>query len=303
MYLLFGVFLAVCVLFFCFRLYRRKCTICLVRQMGQCKKVCLLNQLLEPFGFCYQECEDIVSCKVDAWQRRFGYCSQFDHTALRFGMVFDCEPIYFYCGGHTYRIELWKGQYGITVGAEAGIYYTDGHLKPEDVDGACFRSVADDGMLKMELALYYKGRKLFEHEGQHWWLTGFCLGRYCEPEDLMLRFSVTFTDSKMLCAFVESLMHMGYQKSSLIVCDMTVSFSFYGTHTKQPRVVRRCRASWAQFRNRLFVKIFICVTRPFTCTLDRVLFLYFFLPRTFRRIFLCKRNRRQKFKKKRGRLQ
>lgn len=298
MYLLFGIFFILCVIFICLGFYRKKCMIRKIHQMDVCQKICLLNKILAPFGFCYQAKQDIITTTVDAWQRKFGYRSLFDHTAPCFGMVFDCEPIFFYYKGRTYRIELWKGQYGINLGGEVGIYYADGILTSEQFDTAGFRSVSDEEMLMVDMRLCHKGQKLFDSTRLHWWLGGFCVGRYCEPENLMMRVSITFMDSGMLTCFVESLLNMGYRKCDIAICDLTVSFVFSCPHTKQPRFSCHLRVCWTGWKNRLFCKLFLWVTRYFGCTPDRILYLYFFLPAAFRHMLLCKKNRRQKFHRK-----
>lgn len=298
MYVIFGILLFLCIVFLCLQLHRRNHMVCKVMQMDTCEKVCLLNKLFEPFGFCYLEKQDLVSSRTDAWQKQFGYCSLFDQTALHFGMAFDCEPIYFYYEKKTYLIELWKGQYGINMGAEAGIYYVNGILPPEQFADAHFKAVPQECMLPIQLTLCYKGQKMFDTKQCHWWLTGFCMGKYCEPEDLTLWISITCASHQMLYRFVESLLHIGYQYCDLLTRDLTISFAFCRSHNRPPRCRHPRRVAWCQWKNRLCVKLFIFFTKPFTCTLDRLLYLYFFLPFAFRRILLCRKNRRQKFKKK-----
>lgn len=298
MYLLFGIFLAVCIVFLCIQFFRKRSIIRKIKRMDACQKVSRLNELLDPFGFCYQEKHDVIMTTVDAWQRQFGYRSLFDRTAVRFGMVFDCEPVFFYYRGRTYRIELWKGQYGINLGAEAGIYYADSILKPEQFDNALFKSVPDDELQMIEMSLYHKGQRVFEGSHLHWWLGGFCMGKYSEPEELMLWVSISFSDPKMLSCFVDSLLHTGYRKCDITVCDMTVGFAFSCPHTKQPRLVHRWRAAWSQWKNRLFCKLFLWITKPFSCTLDRILYLYYYLPAVFRRMFKRRRNRKQKYRRR-----
>lgn len=297
MYFLFGFFLIICIVFLCLGFYRKRCIIRKLCQMEFCRKVCLLKEILAPFGFCYRENEDIITTSVDAWQRRFGYRTLFDCSAHAFQMVFDCEPVYFYHEGRTYRIELWKGQYGINIGGEVGIYYAQGILSPEKFDTAVFHSVSDEELLVMDMTLCHKGQELFDYSQRHWWLAGFCMGQYCEPENLTMKVSITFQDYSMMKAFVESLINMGYQRCEIAVCNLTVTFVFACTHSKQPRCCS-LRARWSQWKNRLFCKVFLFVTRKFSCTLDRILYLYFFLPAAFRHMFLYKRNRRQKCRKK-----
>lgn len=298
MYLLFGICFALCVICLCLGFYRKKCIIRKICQMDDCQKLCLLNKILHPFGFCYQAQQDIVTTTADAWQRQFGYRSLFDKTASRFGMVFDCEPVFFYYKGRTYRIELWKGQYGINLGGEAGIYYADGMLTPEQFDTAVFQSVPDEELPVIALTLYRSGQKLFESSRLHWWLAGFCVGKYSEPENLTMKVSITFRDSGMSVRFAESLRSIGYPACDIVICDTTISFVFSRPYTRQTGRSGRLRIRYTMWKNRMFCKLFLYVTRHFFCTPDRILYLYFFLPAAFRHMFLCKKNRRQKCHKK-----
>lgn len=299
MYILLGTVLAICLLLICLQIWRRRRLIRKVKSMELCAKVNLLNELLFPFGFCYQQSADIVTSVVAAWQRQFGYCSLYDQSALHFGMVFDCEPLFFYYGGRTYRIELWKGQYGINLGAEIGVYYAEGIQKPEDFDSVRFQSIPNEELRVLEMILYYKGQKVFEGSCAHWWLAGFCMGQFAEPEELVMRVSITCMDQGMVSAFAKSLLHAGYPKCSLSICGLTVSFTFGCPFARQPRQEKKYRAAWVQGKNRRLCRLFLWVTRPFSCTLDRLLYLYFYLPFVFRRILKYKKSRKQKFCKRR----
>lgn len=301
MYILFGILFIICLIFLLAGWHRRRCIREKICRMDICKKVCLLNNLLNPLGFSYCIQQDIVVTKIEAWQRKFGYCSLFDRTASRFGMVFDCEPVFFYYRGRTYRIELWKGQYGINLGGEIGVYYAEGILPAEQFETARFQSVSDRELLTAEMTFYHKGHKLFENSGKHWWLTGFRVGKYCEPEDTAMRVSLCFHSQEMLYAFTESLLNMGYGKNELTVFDTAISFLYSRPHTKQPHSAHGLLAAWIQRKNRLVCKLFLSVTKPFSCTADRVLYLYFFLPIAFRHLLSGRRSRRQKFHgKKKG---
>ena len=292
MYFFFGIFLILCIFFFCLCYWKKNCIIEKIRCMDFCQKVCTLNQLLCPFGFSYLPEQDIVTSTQDAWQREFGYCALFDRAAVHFNMVFDCEPIYFNYQGRTWLIEFWKGQYGINTGGEIGIYHTDSVIAPEQYDKTLFHSVSDQEMPYMTMQLFFKGRLLFSLHGVHWWLTGFDVGHFCEPEDLTMKASVTFPNACMLQSFVDGLMHSGYNECALFICDLTVCFTFAVPCTRQHRPWLAAHIS--QFENRLFCKLFRFITRPFTCTLDKLLYLYYFLPAAFRHMFCFRKCRKQK---------
>lgn len=295
MYIQIGIPLAICILFYFIHFFRRKCIIRKVRCMELCQKLCLLNDLVEPFGFTYVPEEDIMTSTLCAWQKDFGYCRLYDKSASRFNMVLDCEPVYFDYNGRTWLIEFWKGQYGINFGGEIGIYKADTILSPEEYDHALFQGVSGYELLPVSMELNFKGQPLFLLHREHWWLTGFRMGYYCEPEDLVMDASITFPNENMLQCFVESLRHLGYSNCEFSICRLRVSLSFSIPHTWQPRLVHPCIARWSQWKNRIFCKLYHFLTRPFTCTMDRILYLYFLLPPAFRHLLSFKRNRRQCF--------
>lgn len=288
MYLISGLLLLVCIVFFLLNHHRKKQILHKLCCMDHCEKTRVLNDLAQPFGFSYLYQEDIITSTLDAWQRQFGYCALFDKAAPRFNMVFDCEPIYFYWQNQTWLIELWKGQYGINTGAEIGVYKTDGLVPPEKLSGTLFSCVSDSELLPLSMDLFYQGKKLYSVHARHWWLTGFCMGRYARPTDLVMSCSITFPDCCMLQSFAESLIRAGYEKDQLRVCNLTVTFCFSAPRTERPR---SCRffVWWSSFQNRLFCRLYRLITRPCSSTLDRILYLYYYLPAAFRHMLRLKR--------------
>lgn len=295
MYIFFGILIFLCVIFFILFRWKSKKIICKLCNMKLQEKVCLLNQVMEPFGFCYSPSQDIITSRIDAWQREFGYCSLYDKTAVHFSMVFDCEPIYFNYNGRTWMFEFWKGQYGISAGSEVGIYCSDRILNPWEYDKALFQSVSDKELLTLSITTFYKGSALFTASQPHWWLTGFCPGKYCEPEDLTIRISITFRNEAMMYCFLQSLSQSGYIKCGISICDLTVTFIIAKPFSCQPCCKKCLKIKWAQFKNRIFCKLYMWITKPFICTLDKILYLYYFLPFIFRHILCMKKNKKQKY--------
>lgn len=298
MFILISILLAICMLFYIIHFFRRKYIIRKVRGMDRCKKLCLLNDLAAPFGFSYVPEGDIMTSTLDAWQKNFGYCRLYDKSASRFNMILDCEPVYFNYNGRTWMVEFWKGQYGINLGGEIGIYKADGILSPEQYDRTMFQGVSDSELLPVAMKLYFKGQPLFLNRREHWWLTGFRMGSCCQPEDLVMDVSVTFPSEDMLQCFVEGLRNTGYARHEIYIRRLTVSFAFSIPHTWQPRRSQGCRIRFSQWQNRITCRLFRLVTRPFTCTMDRILYLYFFLPPAFHKLLCFKRSRKQKFRRK-----
>jgi len=291
--------------------------------MDFCSKVYLLNDLAEPFGFAYLQSQDIITSRADAWQKEFGYCYLYDKSASHFNMVFDCEPIYFDYDGRTWLIEFWKGQYGINIGSEVGIYRADTIIPPEKYRDTLFHGVPDDEMLFTSVELYFNNEPLFCLYERNWWTTGFRMGRFCRPEELVMDVAITFPSRSMLLKFVGGLENAGYDSCEYCIFDLTVSLTFATPHSPQPRclckrhsyeynnALQNCRcgkkichlrlsAFISQIENRMLCKLFNWITKPFTHTVDQLLYLYYFLPVCFRKLLRFKKNRRQKFHKKGG---
>ena len=121
MYLSIGFLLLALVLCVLLGFTRRRSAIKKVCSMSSCDKCELLSSLIAPFGYCYDNHQDIISSRIDAWQREIGYTALFDRAAASFNMVFDYLPVYFTWQERTWLIEFRKVQYGINTGAENGV--------------------------------------------------------------------------------------------------------------------------------------------------------------------------------------
>lgn len=259
------------------------------------EKCDLLNELVQPFGFYYCHLQQIFSSSVDAWQREFGYCALYDRSAAHFQMLIDCEPIYFDYDGRTWLIELWKGQYGITSGAEVGIYLADRLLLPEEYSRALFHCASDEEMLPCTMQLTQNGRPLFWLHRKHWWLTGFCVGAYARPEDLCLKCSITFQNLTMQQAFVHGLLCTGYTPRQFASHDLTVTVIFDKPLSSQPRRDYPITSARCALQNRLLCLFFRRLTRHQNTVEDKLLYLYFRLPFAFRRMLRLHPRKKRRF--------
>ncbi len=267
----------------CFRRHAR----CKVRLRCDEEKCRDLNRAIGVFGFQYDICQDIFYSKKDAWQREMGYGKIYDEHAISMGMVFDCEPLYFSCNGKSYLIELWKGQYGMSTGAEIGFYVSDEEAgaHPERL---FYRSVSDEEMLCMRFVLRKKGRILMIREEKHWWLTGFVLGEFSHKEELGMEISITFRDFQMRNAFYDALLAAGYRKENICVNGACVRFSFTRPCHACPKHCR-LRVWWVQWKNKRNCRRYRRVTRCFVRTIDKVDYLGMCFPWLYRLLGRCSR--------------
>lgn len=290
-------FLLLFVLFGILFFHRRKrkiCKkICAMTEQEKCEK---LTELITPLGYCYDYCQDVFSSTQDAWQRDFGYMEAYNYFAPKFNMVFDYEPIYFDYNDRTWLIEFWKGQYGINTGAEVGVYYSDSYVPPALRDITLFHCVKDKDMLPITLHLFQNDHTIAKLEEKHWWLTIFDVGNYSSPKDLSAHIGLTFPNKEMMNAFLTALYEKGYEKEKLCICGTKVLLLYDVCSTCSDSFYRRLLCSFAQWKNRLFCKLYLWVTKPFLTSLDRCLCLYYYLPFAFRHMLTIKqyKNKRKK---------
>ncbi len=274
--------------------------LCFRRRRRALKKVCcmscrekqeLLDEILEPFGYYYVRGQDLISTRNDAWQRQAGYTAFFDRAALALYMVFDALPIYFDYRGRTWLIELWKGQYGINTGAEVGIYHADRLLAPEEYATAHFQAVSDSERLPVTFDLFHGEKLLAAMSHTTWWLTAFLVGMFTKPSHLTLEVTIGFPCLEMQNQFLEALDRISRENESLqfsCCCHGMQTHIRYScgcpASTEHVSWFRRLQIRWVQLCNRFMCRMYRCITRPFDCTLDRILFLYELLPFTLRRM-------------------
>lgn len=195
-----------------------------------------LGGAIESSGFEYDPEQGIFYSALNAWQRKFGYCQLYDIMAAPMGMIMDCEPIYFEYDGRNWLIEFWKGQYGLSTGCEAGVYYTDAPVTsiPGFFNTTLYNSVSDEDLLYISLKLKKNNRTLFKRSGRHWWMTGFIPGEFSQPDELKMIIKISFTTKQMCRAFYKALCKAGYTRHDAVVKDKSVCLVFDKPKTCQP---------------------------------------------------------------------
>lgn len=178
-------------------------------------------------GFAYNPQKDIFYSTKNAWQKKFGYGHIYDVTAPLFRMIIDTESIRFYYNNKNWLISFWKGQYGITTGAEIGIYCTN---QQEVNKKTIYLPASTSEMLNMSFILYKKDIPIMIVQDKHWWLTAFKIGMFSKPKELKMDINITFPNEEMLTSFLKSFKKLGYKNKDYRVIDNTFCFIF-----KKPR--------------------------------------------------------------------
>lgn len=230
-----------------------------------------LDKAIKNAGFCYDPVEDIFYSEINPWQRKEGYCNMYDKSAAGLGMIVDAEPIYFNYGGKKWLIEFWKGQYDLSTGGEIGIYTADNDLNNIiRTDELFYNAVSDEDLLEMSFELIKSGKVMFKREGKHWWLTGFKVGEYSEPSELVMNMKITLKDEKMKSAFILGLRKAGYSNKEIKIDRNTISLVFEKPHSIQPKSRLKETDNIIQAKNRLLCASYLVITSPYTTFPDRM---------------------------------
>lgn len=230
-------------------------------------------EVIQAAGYVYGGEQDIFYSHLEAWQRDMGYCRLYDETAAPLSMIMDCEPIYFEYGGKRWMIEFWKGQYGMTAGCEIGVYNTDGpDLNiPGAFNGTFYYCASDEELLRMQFVLKKGDQILFTREDRHWWLTGFKLGEFAEPSELIMSLKVTLKDRQMRDAFVEGLKKAGYEDEEIAIEENIVSLVYDTPKTPQP-YTRIPGTDWiTQRKNERLCEMYQEITKEYDDFPDKIL--------------------------------
>ncbi len=155
-------------------------------------------------GFNFNLQEMMVYATIDCWMRGFGFCIFYDIAANSMPLLWHyvTRRFKFDYNGLEWMIQIWKGNYLITNGAEVGVY----NRAPEKF-GSYYDCATDDQLMEMSLQVYHGEDLLVNQEPQkHWWINGFRMDdRRYVPKSLTMKFSIVMPDEEMLKAFCESI--------------------------------------------------------------------------------------------------
>jgi hypothetical protein len=250
-----------------------------------------LDRAIATAGYSYDSIQDIFISTMNPWQRNVGYCALYNEAAAPLGMIIDTEPIYFDYKGKKWMIGFWKGQYDLVTGCEIGIYTKAFDLDiPGVFNGNFYNAVNDDECLQMSYTLRKNNRTLFTREGKHWWLTGFKLGEFSDPNELEMDITLNFDNRDMCDAFVLGLKNLGYS-TALTQEDKTVKFTFASPHSSQP-ITRTPKTDYIiQRKNELLCATYQEITKPYKTFPEKLNALKTEVPEIYEKILQIGKNK------------
>ncbi len=156
------------------------------------------KEILKLAGYEYDAGQDIFYTHLNPWQRYMGFADIYDQAAPLTNMWYLTLKADFIYDDLLWRLQWWKGQYGVLEGAELGVYTKS----PYDNSGF-YKCAEDEHLLTMVLDYYHSwedyksGNRLFTRaEQEHWWLTGFKFG-VVQPKKCVVRATLYAYDDEM----------------------------------------------------------------------------------------------------------
>ncbi len=156
------------------------------------------KEMLALAGYEYDEGQDIFYTHLNPWQRQAGFTDLYDKAAPLTNMWYLTLKADFVYKDLLWRLQWWKGQYGVLEGAELGVY-----TKSPNDNSPFYKCAEDDQLLTMVLDYYHSmedyksGNRLFTRaEQEHWWLTGFKFG-VVSPKKCVVRATLYAYDDEM----------------------------------------------------------------------------------------------------------
>lgn len=153
------------------------------------------------FNFDYEEL--LVYTMVNVWMRDFGFMLFYDIFSYTTPLFFyNTRRIKFDYDGLEWMIQIWKGNYVVSNGAEVGIY-----TREPGSFGSYYNCANDEQMMNMSMKLYHGEELILERSEQlHWWLTGFKVTDILYPaRSQTLDFTIEMKDEAMLEAFCNAI--------------------------------------------------------------------------------------------------
>ncbi len=173
-------------------------------------------------GYSFSIPELLLYAQVNAWVRDFGFCFFYDIFSYTTPFFFyETRRIKFDYDGLEWMIQLWKGNYLISNGAEIGIYSRD-----ESKFGTYYDCATDEQMMEMSMELYHGDELIFSRPKQlHWWLTGFKIttDNLYPANTMTMKFSIDMKDEEMLNAFCNAVNNHYMNDMSCTADGLTVN--------------------------------------------------------------------------------
>ena len=174
-------------------------------------------------GFIFDPYQFTVINQKPVFQWMLGFNDFYDVFPWVMNVWADTIKCEFNYGGKDWRIQLWKGGYGLflATGGEIGVY-----IKPQGSAGHYNASTNQDDWLYLTYTIYNRGKALFTRPspylttdvGPYWWAPGYRILSICTDflsgprKNVVMDATITLHSAKMAQLFIDALEAKGFTK-------------------------------------------------------------------------------------------
>ncbi|MDU5263671.1 MAG: DUF4474 domain-containing protein, partial [Clostridium celatum] len=102
-----------------------------------------------------------------------------------------------------------------------------------------------------------------ERKDKHWWVTGFILGEFSEPNELSVDINITLINEEMRDAFIQGLNYAGYSNEEIKIKDNSVEILFGKPKTEQPYTNIKLLNYMMQRKNEYLCNVYNDITKQY----------------------------------------
>jgi len=174
-------------------------------------------------GFIYDPYQNTIINQKPVFQWALGFNDIYDLFPWAVNVWADTVKCEFNYGGKDWRIQLWKGGYGVflATGGEIGIYN-----KPEGNSVEHYGAPASQSdWMNLKYTMYNKGKELFTRpspyligdEGPYWWAPGYKVLSICSDfmfgprTNVVMDATIELKDNAMAKLFIGELEKKGFK--------------------------------------------------------------------------------------------
>lgn len=172
-----------------------------------------LDKFQMDMGYGYDAEQGIYYSLKDSWQREALFMTLYDDYAPIGNMIYRTVKADFTNNAEEldYRIQMWKGNYGVFRGAEIGVY------TKSRANNSVYQCADPAHELQMHFDLFDSeadwraGNRNFFREEKTWWLTGFRLG-VGDPAKAVLDGRIVASSFRMALAMEKAFKDCGFKQ-------------------------------------------------------------------------------------------
>ena len=175
-------------------------------------------------GFIFDPYQFTIINQKPVFQFMLGFNDFYDVFPWVVNVWADSLKSEFNYGGKDWRIQLWKGGYGVffATGGEIGIYNKSENMPGEHY--AC--PVSQSDWMDLKYTIYNRGKELFTRpspylstdEGPYWWAPGYRILSFCTDfmssprKNVVMDATITLHSAEMAQLFIVTLKAKGFSE-------------------------------------------------------------------------------------------